>query len=129
MGNEVTLPFKTAIIAIETKPYGEKTVIGFSLTEEQRMLQATARDFAQHVLKPAVAEVLRLKRANIPHRPWDVCKYAVKKGTELGFNKLLPGLMIRACFIFPDAEAMYRTTYPMTRPTGATNAYRCMTTS
>ncbi|MBD3321190.1 MAG: acyl-CoA dehydrogenase [Chitinivibrionales bacterium] len=53
------------------------------------MLQATARDFAQQELKPAVAEVQRLKRANIPHQPWDVCKDAVKKGAELGFNKLL----------------------------------------
>ena len=53
------------------------------------MLQATAKDFAEQELKPAVAEIQRLKREHISHRPWDVCKEAVKKGTELGFAKLL----------------------------------------
>ena len=64
-------------------------MIGFSLTEEQQMLQAMARDFAGQELKPAVAEIQRLKKEHVSYRPWDVCKEAVKKGTELGFSKLL----------------------------------------
>ncbi|MCU0490517.1 MAG: acyl-CoA dehydrogenase family protein [Chloroflexaceae bacterium] len=60
-------------------------MIGFSLTDEQRMLQRTAREFAQNVVAPAARQV-----AEQPDMvPWSVCGEVYRQGAELGFTGLL----------------------------------------
>lgn len=62
-------------------------MIDFSLTQEQRMLQKTARDFAQSEIKPIAK---RLEESNDPNLvPWDFCKGVFRKGADLGFTSLL----------------------------------------
>lgn len=62
-------------------------MIDFSLTQEQRMLQKTAREFAQNEIKPIAK---RLDDSNDPElSPWEFCKGMFRKGTDLGFTSLL----------------------------------------
>ncbi len=62
-------------------------MVDFNLTEEQRLLQETARDFAENEIKPVVAKIEQMDRSK--EQPWDYVKDLVKEGTELGFTKLL----------------------------------------
>ena len=62
-------------------------MVDFNLTDEQKMLQETARDFALNEIKPAVEKIEQMDRTK--EKPWDYVKDVVKKGTELGFTKLL----------------------------------------
>lgn len=62
-------------------------MIDFSLTEEQQMLQKTARDFAENEIKPVVDEIRRMDRTKFT--PWDKVKPMYQKSAELGFTKLL----------------------------------------
>jgi alkylation response protein AidB-like acyl-CoA dehydrogenase len=62
-------------------------MVDFNLTEEQRLLQKTAREFAQNEIKPVAEKIEQMDRTK--EQPWDYAKDLVKKGTELGFNKLL----------------------------------------
>jgi len=75
-------------------------MVDFSLTEEQRLLQQTARDFAEKEIRPVVDAVARMDRSK--EVPWDYCRKMVKKGCELGFTKLLIpeeyGGLGRQCF-------------------------------
>lgn len=62
-------------------------MIDFSLTQEQRILQKTARDFAQSAIAPIAK---KLDESNDPNLvPWDFCKSVFRKGADLGFTSLL----------------------------------------
>ena len=62
-------------------------MIDLSLTEEQLMLQQTARDFAEKEIEPLVEQLEKLDHAK--QSPWEICKPMVTKGTSLGFTKML----------------------------------------
>ena len=62
-------------------------MVDFNLTEEQRMLQETARDFALNEIKPVVDKIEKMDRSK--EKPWDYVKDLMRKGAELGFTKLL----------------------------------------
>jgi len=61
--------------------------ISFSLSEEQQLMQKTARDFAQNEIKPVVEEIE--KRDPTKVIPWDLCRDMYRKATGLGFTTLL----------------------------------------
>ena len=61
-------------------------MIGFELTDEQKLLQRTARDFADGEIRPAVA---RARRDGAALDRWPLVQPLVAKGTELGFTRLL----------------------------------------
>ncbi len=61
-------------------------MIDFSLTDEQRMYQQTAKDFAEKEIRPAAAAIM----ARRPDQtPWDILKDTYARGVELGFTKIL----------------------------------------
>ena len=60
-------------------------MIGFSLTQEQQQLQATARGYAESVLKPLVARTL----SHPPADKWDAVRPALEAGVALGFTHML----------------------------------------
>lgn len=62
-------------------------MIDFTLTEEQALLQRTARDFAQREIKPIVEEIDRLEFAQCT--PWDKLKGAYTQAARLGFTTML----------------------------------------
>jgi alkylation response protein AidB-like acyl-CoA dehydrogenase len=62
-------------------------MIDFTLTEEQLLLQKTARDFAEKEIKPAVKQVEALDGSDFD--PSDICRNVFRKGTKLGFHSLL----------------------------------------
>jgi alkylation response protein AidB-like acyl-CoA dehydrogenase len=62
-------------------------MIDFTLTEEQLLLQKTARDFAEKEIKPAVQQVEALDGSEFD--PSDICRNVFRKGTKLGFHSLL----------------------------------------
>ncbi len=62
-------------------------MIDFSLNEEQRMYQETARAFAVNEIKPVVEAIKRMDRSK--QVPWDLCRDLYKKGADIGFSKLL----------------------------------------
>ncbi|KAF3884706.1 MULTISPECIES: acyl-CoA dehydrogenase family protein [Nostocales] len=62
-------------------------MIDFTLTQEQQMLQSTARNFAQTEVKPIVQIIEESSDRSI--EPWDFCKRVFHKGFELGFTSLL----------------------------------------
>ena len=64
-------------------------MIDFSLTEEQLLLQRTAREFAEKELKPIDEEIQRLERERAKYNSWEICREAIKKGTALGFTKMI----------------------------------------
>jgi alkylation response protein AidB-like acyl-CoA dehydrogenase len=64
-----------------------KTMIDFSLTEEQQTLQKLARDFAKNEIQPIVQKIFDSHDCNVV--PWDLCKHMFRKGADLGFTSLL----------------------------------------
>ena len=62
-------------------------MLDFTLTEEQQMLQKTAREFAQNEIRPVVEEIERLDRSK--SRPWDVSRKMYEKAVKLGFTSML----------------------------------------
>lgn len=60
-------------------------MIGFTLTDEQRMLRETARGFADARIRP-LAE--RAKRDGAPAEPWAWVRPAFEAGAGLGFTRL-----------------------------------------
>ena len=62
-------------------------MIDFTLTEEQVLLQKTARDFARREIKPIVEEVDQLEFSQC--EPWDKFKEVYKHATRLGFTTML----------------------------------------
>jgi alkylation response protein AidB-like acyl-CoA dehydrogenase len=62
-------------------------MIDFSLTQEQLLLQKTAREFAESEIKP-IAKII--DESNDPNIiPWDFCQGLFRKGADLGFTSLL----------------------------------------
>lgn len=64
-------------------------MIELTLTEEQQLLQQTARDFARAEIEPAVERVLKQRDAGGHQDPWPLCRDVFAKGWELGFTRLL----------------------------------------
>ncbi len=62
-------------------------MVDFRLSEEQLLLQKTARDFAEREVMPAAEDIKMVKDPNF--LPWDRCRDLVKKGKQLGFTTLL----------------------------------------
>ncbi|MBA3582284.1 MAG: acyl-CoA dehydrogenase family protein [Gammaproteobacteria bacterium] len=62
-------------------------MVDFNLSDEQRMYQNTAREFALREIKP-VAEAIR-QRDPEKQSPWDLMQSVYKKASALGFTKLL----------------------------------------
>ena len=62
-------------------------MIDLTLTEEQRALQATAREFATRELAPAADRVYAGDSQG--HDPWPILREPFAKGCELGFLSLL----------------------------------------
>lgn len=62
-------------------------MIDFTLTEEQALLQRTARNFAQNEIRPIVEEIDRLEFSQCA--PWDKFKQVYKHAAKLGFTTLL----------------------------------------
>ena len=58
-------------------------MIAFELSDEQRLLQQTARGFAQDVIRPVVTQV----RAGA--EPWPLVRPAIEQATALGFTRML----------------------------------------
>jgi alkylation response protein AidB-like acyl-CoA dehydrogenase len=63
----------------------EAGMIGFTLTDEQRMLQQTARDFARGEITPCVA---RVRQEGEPEDPWSIARPMFEAGAALGFTKI-----------------------------------------
>ena len=57
-------------------------MIDFTLTDEQKMLQAGARQFAQNELKPAI---IKADRLTDPWESWVATKEVYKRAYELGY--------------------------------------------
>ncbi len=55
------------------------------LSDEQQLLQRTARDFARAEITPVAERVARERIAE----PWPVCESLFRRGWELGFTRLL----------------------------------------
>lgn len=64
-------------------------MIDFSLTQEQELLQSTARNFAGAEIAPAVQQLTKARAAGMAVEPWPYCKELFRKGWELGFTRLL----------------------------------------
>lgn len=64
-------------------------MIELSLTEEQQLLQQTAREFARGEIAPVVERVLKQRAAGGDPDPWPLCRDMFRKGWELGFTRLL----------------------------------------
>ncbi len=62
-------------------------MIDFTLTEEQILLQKTARDFAQREIKPVVEEVDKIEFSQC--EPWSKFKEVYKHAAKLGFTTML----------------------------------------
>ena len=62
-------------------------MIDFALSEEQRALQTTARDFAQKEIKPLAASIGH--NHDLQQNPWLVCQKLFARGVDLGLTKLL----------------------------------------
>ncbi len=62
-------------------------MIDFSLSEEQRMYQQTARDFALKEIKPVAEAIKHMDRSKLT--PWDLCRELYRKGSSLGFTRTL----------------------------------------
>lgn len=59
----------------------------YALTEEQQLLQRTARGFARREITPVAERIHRQTRRNV--EPWPECETMYRKGRELGFTNLL----------------------------------------
>lgn len=62
-------------------------MIDFSLTEEQTMLQKTAKDFAEKEINPVVEEIEKMDQTKFT--PWDKVRPIFKKAARLGLTSLL----------------------------------------
>lgn len=62
-------------------------MISFTLSDEQRMYQETARAFAQNALRP-IGDAIR-KRDPAKHKPWDLFRETFGQAADLGFTRLL----------------------------------------
>jgi len=60
-------------------------MIDLRLTDEQQLLQQTARDFARAEISPIAEQVARDRI----DEPWPVCEAMFRRGWELGFTRLL----------------------------------------
>ena len=89
-------------------------MIDFSLTDEQQLLQQTARDFARSEIAPVVERVLRQRAAGGDPDPWPLCQAMFRNGWELGFTRLLlpeslgggGGRMIDAAILLEELGAV-----------------------
>jgi len=63
-------------------------MVDFTLSDEQKLYQKTARDFAAGRIKPAAHAIGELDRSR-GQTPWDVCRQLYAEGCELGFHRLL----------------------------------------
>lgn len=61
-------------------------MIGFEPSEQQGLLQNSARDFASRVVRPIVEQAHRSGRGD---DPWEKVRPAIEAGAELGFMRLL----------------------------------------
>ncbi len=61
-------------------------MIGFTLTDEQRMLQKTARDFARAEIAPLAKRIRRMAHGE---PTWPLLEPMFNKGAALGFTRLL----------------------------------------
>jgi len=62
-------------------------MISLTLSEEQCLLQKTARDFAEKEIRPLAARIARDE--SLQRDSWQHCKGIFDKGAELGFTNLL----------------------------------------
>jgi len=62
-------------------------MIDFNLTEEQKMLQKTAKDFAEKEIAAVVEEIERMDQTKFT--PWDKVRPIFKKAAELGLTSIL----------------------------------------
>src|SRR5512139_918577 len=62
-------------------------MIDFTLTEEQALLQKTARDFAQREIKPIVEEIDQQEFSHCT--PWEKLRGAYTQAARLGFTTML----------------------------------------
>ncbi len=62
-------------------------MIDFRLSEEQQLLQKTARDFARREILPVADLIHQSETRNA--EPWSHCEDMYRKGKELGFTTLL----------------------------------------
>ena len=63
--------------------------MNLTLSEEQELLQQTARQFARTEIAPAVAAVLAARSRGGDADPWPLCREMFRKGWELGFTRML----------------------------------------
>lgn len=85
-------------------------MIAFELSEEQRLLQQTARSFATDRLRPLLAELRRHKGQD---DPWPRVKPVFEEGVALGFSKIfvpedmggLGGSCVDAALLFEELGA------------------------
>lgn len=61
-------------------------MVSFALSDEQRMLQATAADFARDEIAPAA---LAIRTAGHDVSPWSIVRPVYRKAAALGFHRLL----------------------------------------
>lgn len=64
-------------------------MIELNLTDEQSLLQSTARDFARAEITPVVKSLAQQRAAGGSVEPWPRCRGMFEKGWELGFTRLL----------------------------------------
>ncbi|MHB8918048.1 MAG: acyl-CoA dehydrogenase family protein [Desulfocucumaceae bacterium] len=62
-------------------------MIDFSLSDEQSLLQKTARDFGLKEIKPLAEEIERMDRTK--NTPWDLVRPVFRKASRLGLTTLL----------------------------------------
>lgn len=62
-------------------------MIDLSLSEEQQLLQKSARDFARREIAPVADRIHHRTERN--YEPWPDCEAMYRKGRELGFTRLL----------------------------------------
>ena len=60
-------------------------MISLQLTEEQQLLQQTARNFARDEIAPIAAKVASTRESE----PWKLCAEMFRRGWELGFTRML----------------------------------------
>ncbi len=89
-------------------------MIELKLTEDQQLLQQTARDFARAEVAPVVERVLKQRATAGDADPWPACAAMFRKGWELGFTRLLlpesvgggAGRMIDAAILLEELGAV-----------------------
>ena len=64
-------------------------MIDFRLTEEQELLQHTAREFARAEIAPAAQRIHNAQATSGDAEPWPHCRDLFRRGWELGFTRML----------------------------------------